>query len=155
MPPARARPPMPPARMPPARARPPMAPARIPPARARPPMAPARIPPARARPPMAPARIPPARARPPMAPARIPPARARRPGGWQRVLAALTAYKAANGHCRVPLSHRTSDGFNLGKAVSSIRSGTCVENRGCRHSAVLSLEVVDSERVGEFLAAAR
>ncbi|KAJ1627732.1 hypothetical protein T492DRAFT_842117 [Pavlovales sp. CCMP2436] len=40
---------------------------------------------------------------------------------WQRTLAALTAYKVENGHCLVPQSHRTSDGFNLGTAVGSIR----------------------------------
>jgi superfamily II DNA or RNA helicase len=41
---------------------------------------------------------------------------------WQRALAALTAYRASTGHCRVPRSHTTADGLKLGRAVSKIRS---------------------------------
>ena len=45
-----------------------------------------------------------------------------REDAWQRTLVALTAFREAHGHCRVPRSHTTSDGFQLGRAVCKIRS---------------------------------
>jgi superfamily II DNA or RNA helicase len=64
---------------------------------------------------------------------RMPPERCRRlealPGwtwdlnadAWERGFAHLEAYSKAEGHCRVPQDHETSDGFGLGSWVSNQR----------------------------------
>ena len=62
---------------------------------------------------------------------------------WQRVLAALAVFRAANGHCRVPRSHTTIDGLKLGRAADTIRSrGAYVTNRDDRRALLDALDFV-------------
>lgn len=59
---------------------------------------------------------------------------------WQRILAALTAYRASNGHARVQTSHKTADGFKLGAALNRIRhAGIFVKDRLDRRASLDAL----------------